>query len=104
MWSTVVQEGLFEVFSLYSSLCSKCLVEMDNSKVRYAPHFTLLLPSHYTHTHTCTPTCTPTHMHTHTPIPGGQRPVNPQVREEEQRLVRIFMTIAVLVVILIVFA
>ena len=61
MWSTVVQEGLFEVFSLYSSLCSKCLVEMDNSKVRYAPHFTLLLPSHYTHTHTCTPTCTPTH-------------------------------------------
>lgn len=86
--------GGFEVFSLYSSLCSKCLVEMDNSKVRYAPHFTLLLPSHYTHTH----------MHTHTPIPGGQRPVNPQVREEEQRLVRIFMTIAVLVVILIVFA
>ena len=82
------------MFSLYSSLCSKCLVEMDNSKVRYAPHFTLLLPSHYTHTH----------MHTHTPIPGGQRPVNPQVREEEQRLVRIFMTIAVLVVILIVFA
>ena len=80
------------MFSLYSSLCSKCLVEMDNSKVRYAPHFTLPLPSHYTHTHT----------HTHTP--GGQRPVNPQVREEEQRLVRIFMTIAVLVVILIVFA
>ena len=47
----------------------------------------------FTHTHT--------HTHTHT---GGQRPVNPQVREEEQRLARIFMTIAVLVVILIVFA
>jgi len=79
------------VSSLYSSPCSKCLVEMDNSKVRYAPRFTLSLPSHYTHIHT----------HTHT---GGQRPVNPQVREEEQRLARIFMTIAVLVVILILFA
>ena len=88
------------MFSLYSSLCFKCLVEMDNSKVRYAPHFTLLLPSHYTHTHTHTHT----HTYTHTHTPGGQRPVNPQVREEEQRLVRIFMTIAVLVVILIVFA
>ena len=41
------------------------------------------------------------HTHSHT---GGQRPVNRQVREEEQRLARIFMTIAVLVIILIVFA
>ena len=44
--------------SLYSSPCSKCLVEMDNSKVRYGPHFTLSLPSHYTHIHT----------HTHTQV------------------------------------
>jgi len=36
--------------------------------------------------------------------PGAQRPANQQVREEEQRLAQIFITIAVLVVIVILFA
>ena len=43
------------------------------------------------------------HLHTYSHT-GGQRPANRQVQEEEQRLARIFITIAVLVIILILFA
>ena len=94
MWCTVVQEGLRCSLSTLAYVSS---VWWKWTTARLDTLLTLPCSSPVTtHTHT--------HMHTHTPIPGGQRPVNPQVREEEQRLVRIFMTIAVLVVILIVFA